>query len=175
MKGNSFTLSISILALSIAMTACTNNSDTQNVTLPAPKVSIDNMASDSSINDFKNKPYAQFFTYPYKHGAEIEPAMGGILVMKDGCLLIQNDDRLNVPVFPHGITTWNEETQTLIANGVDIPLNTELFTNGPLNGGKYDPNYDYNFEQQANPKCLENRYIVFLGSQFMDATDLPNN
>ena len=71
MKGNSFTLSISILALSIAMTACTNNSDTQNVTLPAPKVSIDNMASDSSINDFKNKPYAQFFTYPYKHGAEI--------------------------------------------------------------------------------------------------------
>ena len=78
-------------------------------------------------------------------------------------------------MFPHGITTWNEETQTLTANGVDIPLNTELFTNGPLSGGKYDPSYDYNFEQQANPKCLENRYIVFLGSQFMDATDLPNN
>lgn len=61
MKGNSFTLSTIILAFSIAVTACTNNSDTSNVTLPAPKVSINNMASDSSINDFKNKPYAQFF------------------------------------------------------------------------------------------------------------------
>ena len=170
-----FTLSTSILALSIAVTGCTNNSDTQNVALPKPKVSIDNRASDVSINASENKLYAKFFTYPYEHGAEIEPAMGGTLVMKDGCLLIQNGDRLNVPVFPHGITTWNEETQTLTANGVDIPLNTELFTNGTLDGGKYDPNYDYDFEQQADPKCLENRYIQFLGSQFMDVKDLPNH
>ena len=175
MKINFFTLSTSILALSIAVTGCTNNSDTQNVTLPKPKVSIDNRASDVSINASENKPYAKFFTYPYEHSAEIEPAMGGTLVMKDGCLLIHNGDRLNVPVFPHGITTWNEETQTLTANGVDIPLNTELFTNGSLDGGKYDPNYDYDFEQQADPKCLENRYIQFLGSQFMDVKDLPNH
>ena len=175
MKINFSTLSTSILTLSIVVTGCTNNSDTQNVTISEPKVSIDNMAYDNNTNVSKNEQYAKFFTYPYQHGAEIEPAMGGTLMMKDGCLLIQSGDRLNVPVFPHGITTWNDDTQTLTANGIDIPLNTELFTNGPLDGGKYDPNYDYNFEQQADPKCLENRYIQFLGSQFMDVKDLPNH
>ena len=117
MRINFFTLSTSILALSIAVIGCTNNSDTQNITSPEPKISINNIPSDVSINDSENKSYAKFFTYPYEHGAEIEPAMGGTLVMKDGCLLIQNGDRLNVPVFPHSITTWNEETQTLTANG----------------------------------------------------------
>lgn len=175
MKINFSTLSTSIFTLSIAVTGCTNNSDTQNVTIPEPKVSIDNMANDVSVNASETNKNAKFFTYPYQHGAEIEPAMGGTLVIKEGCLLIQSGDRLNVPVFPHGITTWNEDTKTLTANGVDIPLNTELFTNGPLDGGKYDPNYDYDFEQQADPKCLENRYIQFLGSQFMDVKDLPNH
>ncbi len=159
---------LSVILLPLMVAGCTTNATTPNKNSPTPEI-------PEAGKDTEPQAYAPFFTYPYANGMEIQPATGGILVMKDGCLLIQNDDRLNVPVFPHGITTWNEETQTLTANGVDIPLNTELFTNGPLSGGKYDPSYDYNFEQQANPKCLENRYIVFLGSQFMDATDLPNN
>lgn len=165
----------SIITLSIGISGCIKNNDSyavadakvQNIKIPNPKVSIDNI-------EYDQKSYAQFFTYPYRHGAEIEPAMGGTLVMKDGCLLIQSSDRLNVPVFPHGITTWNENTQILTANGVDIPLNTELFTNGPLEGGKFDPTYDYGFEQQADTKCLEGRYIQFLGSQFIDVKGLPN-
>lgn len=159
---------LSVILLPLMVAGCTTNATTPNKNSPTPEI-------PEAGKDTEPQAYAPFFTYPYANGMEIQPATGGILVMKDGCLLIQNDNRLSVPVFPHGITTWNDETQTLTANGVDIPLNTELFTNGPLSGGKYDPSYDYNFEQQANPKCLENRYIVFLGSQFMDATDLPNN
>ncbi|WP_352336448.1 hypothetical protein [Psychrobacter sp. 16-MNA-CIBAN-0192] len=162
-------------------TGCTNNSSpaplrtdqaVENTDISPSHILAEKAESKNVIN---NEKYAKFFTYPYQHGAEIEPAMGGILVIKDECMLIQNGDRFNVPVFPHGITTWNESTQILTANGVDIPLNTELFTNGPLDGGKYDPEYDYDFEQQADPKCLEDRYIQFLGSQFMDVKDLPNH
>ena len=186
MKVNFSIALVSTLTFSMIMTGCNNHSSQSSLAVNQDK---DIKISESSIltektdygTDIKtgtgseNKKYAIFFTYPYEHGPEIEPGTGGTLVMKDGCLLILSGDRFDVPVFPHGITTWNENTQILTANGIDIPLNTEFFTNGPLEGGKYDPSYDYNFEQQANPKCLENRYIVFLGSQFMDATDLPNH
>ena len=71
MKINFSTLSTSIFTLSIAVTGCTNNSDTQNVTIPGPKVSIDNMANDVSVNASETNKNAKFFTYPYQHGAEI--------------------------------------------------------------------------------------------------------
>lgn len=122
---------LSVILLPLMVAGCTTNATTPNKNSPTPEI-------PEAGKDTEPQAYAPFFTYPYANGMEIQPATGGILVMKDGCLLIQNDDRLNVPVFPHGITTWNEETQTLTANGVDIPLNTELFTNGPLSGGKYD-------------------------------------
>ncbi len=165
----------SIITLSIGISGCIKNNDSypvadakvQNIKVPNPKVSVDNI-------EYDQKSYAQFFTYPYKSGMEIQPATGGILVMKDGCLLLQSGDKLDVPIFPHGITTWNEEAQVLTANGIEIPINTKLFTNGPLNAGNYDPTYDYGFKQQADPKCLEGRYIQFLGSQFMDAEKFSN-
>ena len=169
-----------ILTFSLIATGCTSNnndpessqvinSQVKNTTASKQEVSI-----DKSNDDPRPEKYATFFSYPYQHGMEIQPGMGGTLVMREGCLLLQSDGRLNVPVFPHGITTWNEDTQVLSANGVNIPLNSELFTNGPLDGGAYDPSYDYGFEQQADPKCLENRNIQFLGSQFIDVKELPN-
>lgn len=165
----------SIITLSIGISGCITDTDSysvadvkvQNIKVPNPKVSVNNI-------EYDKKSYSPFFTYPYQHGAEIQPATGGTLVIKEGCLLLQSGDKLDVPIFPHGITVWNEETQILTANGVDIPINTDLFTNGPIGGGQYNPNYDYGFEQQGDLKCLKDRYIQFLGSQFMDVKDLPN-
>ena len=175
MKTNIFKLLLTLTTMSLVLIGCSNNTNlspaadanNQNISIPNPKVSVDNI-------EYDQKSYAQFFTYPYINGMEIQPATGGTLVMKDGCLLLQRGDTLDVPIFPHGITTWNEEAQVLIANGIEIPINTKLFTNGPLNAGNYDPSYDYGFEQQADPKCLEGRYIQFLGSQFMDAENFSN-
>ena len=178
-------LTLSTLTIAVVTSGCTSNlnssaataaanADVKSSTTIKPNLSIDNIVPPTDAADSDDERYAKFFTYPYINGMEIQPAMGGTLVIKDNCLLIQNGDRFSIPVFPHGITTWNKSTQVLTANGIDIPLNTDLFTNGPLNGGEYDPNYDYNFVQQADPKCLEGRYIEFLGSQFMDVKKFSN-
>ena len=157
-----------VLPLMLAGCTTSDTQDTTQVTTPDNTVSLPEPSSPITDNETEPHTYAPFFTYPYEAGPEIQPAMGGTLVMQDGCLLLQSGERFTVPIFPHGITTWNEKTQTLTANGVAIALNTELFTNGPLGGGKYDPERDYDFEQQGNPNCLKDRYIEFLGSQFMD-------
>ena len=158
---------LSVILLPLIATGCATNTTIPNNTSPTPE-------TPEASKDTKPQTYAPFFTYPYVNGMEIQPATGGTLVMQDGCLLLQSGNTLEVPVFPHGITTWNANTNTLTANGVAIPLNSELFTNGPLGREKYDPNNDYNFAQQANPDCLKGRYIQFLGSQFMDANKLSN-
>ncbi len=130
------------------------------------------------IEDFEDtnvsEVYAPFFTYSYSPGMEIQPATGGTLVMQNGCLLLQNGEELSVPVFPHSVTSWDEKKQILNANGVEIALNTRLFTNGPLGTYQYDDDFNFEFVQEADRACLQDKTVLILGSQFLDLKDYPH-
>lgn len=162
------------ISLSI-ITGCTNTDTThkneihENIEAQNIAKQIEN-SNDTNISEV----HAPFFTYPYSPGFEIQPAISGTLIMQNGCLLLQNGEELSVPVFPDGVTSWNKEKQVLTANGVEIPLNTTLFTNGPLGQYEFSDSLHFEFVQKGDNKCLQDRTMFILGSQFLDIRDYPH-
>lgn len=152
--------------LAIALTACINE---KIVTAPSnlPIVNNDKVMMPITMDSKIARPvskvnYAKFSTYHWESGQHIQPAAGGVLVEKDGCLLIDSSGELQVPLLPHEVTSWDETTKTLTFFNKKIKIGERIFGAGRMFVEPNKPTVQ--FIQKVDPKCLTGRkYMVFWG------------
>lgn len=103
------------------------------------------------------------FTFAHRsYGIEIQPAVAGQLVWRDGCLMLDNG---LMPVFPDDITQWDAATQTVRAGNIRIAVGEKLMANH-LGIVQYDPVKPPRFVRQGQVRCLRaGMRLVFVGSQ----------
>ncbi|WFF37927.1 hypothetical protein LU290_06580 [Moraxella nasibovis] len=109
-----------------------------------------------------------YFSWGLQAGGEGNtPAFLGRVVLENRCLLIKHDDgQYSIPVFPDGITSWNEQKQILTIYNDEYRLGDHIFTNY-LRHEPYSAKKQHQFIKQANTQCLqEGRNIVYLGTMF---------
>ena len=168
-------LKISNIFLSIAIimiTGCMANEKETQGTLSASKEQSEtvpnvitpsvNSNQDKNLAQGDEKSYGKFFTYPFEDNGEpmIEPAVGGVLSELNGCLIVMTGEQNYIPVFPNGITKWDEKSQSIYIRQRKISLDEEFSISGAIGEeGLVLLQQDY-FEKIADPKCLQGRKIM---------------
>lgn len=134
----------------------------QSETMSNETIPSVNSNQDKNLAQDDEKAYGKFFTYPFEDNGEpmIEPAVGGVLTESNGCLIVMTDEQNYIPVFPNGITKWDEKSQSIYIRQRKISLDEEFSISGGIGEeGLILLQRDY-FEQIANPKCLQDRKIM---------------
>lgn len=108
------------------------------------------------ISKYNDKKYDDFFAYDSSNiGNEpnTEPGTGGKLILRDDCLLLQQNGELKVPVFPSEESRWDNVNKIMVVNGIFLPLG-KVFS---VTGSEYQ-NPDFSkFKKVGNPLCVEGR------------------
>ena len=119
--------------------------------------------NDISTNSSKTQTVSPFFAYDSSVNSgqpNIQPGTGGKLVLKNGCLLLQQGDVFKIPVFPSEESKWDDSKKQMVIKGVVLPLEKSFHTTG-REFIKYDLS---NFKTIGNPACIGNKRLESIGS-----------
>jgi hypothetical protein len=156
---------IFLLVTTLILVGCTtkplSNGESYLKTSSSSVVSKNNFQISTSIAD--SKKYAPFFAYDSSVNSgqpNIQPGTGGKLVLKNGCLLLQQGDVFKIPVFPSEESKWDDSKKQMVIKGVVLPLEKSFHTTG-REFIKYDLS---NFKTIGNPACIGNKRLESIGS-----------
>lgn len=113
-----------------------------------------------------NSQQSNIFTYPFDpKKPQIDMAISGKLLVKNNCLfLMDGNGEMVTPVFPSGVSQWDEPQGIVHIYGKQFPIGSTIRTNGGY--FDYSPKAQFDpFESKADPSCLKDKRLI-LGTKF---------
>lgn len=109
---------------------------------------------------------SNIFTYSFDpNDPQIDMGVSGTLLVKDNCLLLMDGSgEIVTPVFPDGVSRWDEEEGIVHIYGKQFPVGSMVKTNGGYFDYAPEARFDP-FKSKADPSCLKDKRLI-LGTKF---------
>lgn len=146
----------------------------KSILLLVGTIVISGCATTASTKDANSIPKGnlnsgEIFTYEFDPRLpQVDSGVSGILVVDNGCLLIQAPARtvLITPILPEGISRWDKGTDILYIENRVFRVGDVISTNGVILYGEEEVKAARSsFKSEAPEQCLKNR-LVRIGTHF---------